>query len=259
MLRSDPKDAFEAFFNALQCNSRCAPLWNSIGISYLHLHQYDNALDAFSTARDLDPKNVLIWHNIGLLVSLYFHIYKLNTQELRQFDAVRPVYGIISDIHRRVIDLPQNNPEAAYRLLYSEHQIRRSYAENLLKTSMWEFDIASRLDTSSIKNTPWHSAHRVQCICGFEHVVEANAHCSGCKTRQHDSCYDYSSKNDPITMKNRSSPHVHLCIDCDPRRLDIQAAKIRQRQVASELLRRKIMIKAQLTESEESDTSSSSE
>lgn len=75
MLRSDPKDALEAFDNAVQCNPRCAPLWNSIGICHFQLHQLAEAEDALSTARALDPENILIWHNITLLVFLHLHFF----------------------------------------------------------------------------------------------------------------------------------------------------------------------------------------
>jgi len=59
-------DAIEAYRQALRINPRYVKAWNSLGGAYYDLKRYDDAIDAYRQAVRIDPENAIAWTNLGL-------------------------------------------------------------------------------------------------------------------------------------------------------------------------------------------------
>ena len=75
----------------------------------------------------------------------------------------------------------------------------------------------SRLSKNEDKNN-WN----VRCICGYKDDEKATVKCDLCHTAQHVLCY-YMDKHGTISRFGE-----HLCLDCQPRPIDVELAIFRQ-------------------------------
>ena len=66
---SDHQEAYYAYQHSVYYNGRCATVWLSVGLLYYQIGQYRDCLDAFSRAVRLNPYEMLVWRNLGVLVS----------------------------------------------------------------------------------------------------------------------------------------------------------------------------------------------
>ncbi|KAL9125395.1 MAG: hypothetical protein Q9217_005396 [Psora testacea] len=69
----------------------------------------------------------------------------------------------------------------------------------------------------------------IKCICGFKHDDGNSVFCERCNTWQHTECYYYIEQEDRLPPKDELEAILHLCTDCEPRPLNIQAAVRRQK------------------------------
>ena len=69
----------------------------------------------------------------------------------------------------------------------------------------------------------------IKCICGFKHDDGSSVFCEKCNTWQHTECYYYIEEEDRVPTRDELEAILHLCTDCEPRSLDIQAAVTRQK------------------------------
>ena len=69
----------------------------------------------------------------------------------------------------------------------------------------------------------------IKCVCGFKHDDGSSVFCEKCNTWQHTECYYYIEEEDRVPNKDELEAITHLCTDCEPRHLDVQAAINRQK------------------------------
>jgi predicted O-linked N-acetylglucosamine transferase (SPINDLY family) len=58
----------------LQHNSHLGSVWHELGVVCVQMKQYENALDAFAKAVELDQSNALYWYNLGVVYEAVEHI-----------------------------------------------------------------------------------------------------------------------------------------------------------------------------------------
>ena len=69
----------------------------------------------------------------------------------------------------------------------------------------------------------------IKCICGFQHDDGSSVQCDRCQTWQHTGCYYYDEVRDRVPLQDELTAIDHLCADCGPRPINVQAAVNRQR------------------------------
>ncbi|KAK9764594.1 glucose repression mediator protein [Basidiobolus ranarum] len=92
--------AYEAYQQAVYRDGRNPTFWCSIGVLYYQIHQYRDALDAYSRAIRLNPYISEVWYDLGTL-------YESCNNQIN--DAI--------DAYQRAAELDPNNPHIKQRLL----------------------------------------------------------------------------------------------------------------------------------------------
>jgi tetratricopeptide (TPR) repeat protein len=59
-------EAIEASRQALHINLKDGGAWNNLGIAYVELKRSDDAIKAYRQALQIDPKDATVWNNIGV-------------------------------------------------------------------------------------------------------------------------------------------------------------------------------------------------
>jgi superkiller protein 3 len=61
----DPLAAVESYERALELDPKYAWAWNGLGLAYVALNRWSDALSAYEQAVHLNPDDVWFWHNLG--------------------------------------------------------------------------------------------------------------------------------------------------------------------------------------------------
>ena len=62
-------EAYEAYQQALYRDGRCNTIWLSTGLLYYQINKYRDCLDCLSRSVRLYPYELLVWRDLGVLVS----------------------------------------------------------------------------------------------------------------------------------------------------------------------------------------------
>ena len=64
------KEAIYRWRRAVELDASYAPAWNNLGIAFEHEGRFDEAREAYETALDLDPDNLIIEQNYDLFLEV---------------------------------------------------------------------------------------------------------------------------------------------------------------------------------------------
>jgi tetratricopeptide (TPR) repeat protein len=143
------------FKNALEYEQNNIDLLNKLGISYFHLHQFDEALKCFENAIELDENNVLLLYNIGLVYDILWN----NSNLVNKFYKISAII-----FYERALTINPNHFESLVSL-------------GLLFYKMEDYNNAKLKleDAMKIQNNDWRLLLAYGCILsdGFHSYEEA--------------------------------------------------------------------------------------
>lgn len=149
------------FENALDYEKNNIDALNKLGISYFHLHKFDEALECFKNAIQFDENNVLLLYNLGLVYDILWN----NTRNLNNNNNNNNLYKISAIIYyERALTISPNHFESLVSLGLLFYKME-DYHNAKLKLE----------DAMKIHNNDWRLLLAYGCILsdGFHEYKEA--------------------------------------------------------------------------------------
>jgi tetratricopeptide (TPR) repeat protein len=146
------------FKNALDYEKNNIDVLNKLGISYFHLHKFDEALKCFERATRFDENNILLLYNIGLVYDILWN----NSNLVNNFYKISAII-----FYERALTLKPNHLETLVSL-------------GLLFYKMEDYNNAKLKleDAMKIRNNDWRLLLAYGCVLsdGFHSYEEAKTY-----------------------------------------------------------------------------------
>jgi tetratricopeptide (TPR) repeat protein len=158
LLEGKYEQASFKFKNALDYEQSNIDILNKLGISYFHLHKFDEALKCFENAAGLDENNILVLYNIGLVYDILWN----NSNLVNNFYKISAII-----FYERALTINPNHFESLVSL-------------GLLFYKMEDYNNAKLKleDAMKIKNNDWRLLLAYGCVLsdGFHNYDDAKSY-----------------------------------------------------------------------------------